>query len=98
DRVAHPGAEDAGDRLAADREPENGGERDDHPRLVAVEMVRDQRAQLQAEQRTTEEPDVRQQTDQEPLSVTVDGEQHYQKDEDDIDHAAGHLISVLSSR
>jgi len=49
DGVAQPAADEAGQRLPADGQTEHGRQRNDDPRGVTVEMVRDPRSHLQTE-------------------------------------------------
>ena len=57
-----------------------------------------QRPELQADQRATEESGEREQADDEPLPIAVEGKNQQESDEDEVDHASGHPISVEGPR
>ena len=94
DAAAQADADPVGERLAEQREAEDGHERDDEARHLGHELAGDQRAELQADGGAAEEADEGQQTNHEALPVPVDRENRDEEYQHKVDEAAGHPFRV----
>ena len=94
DRAAQIRAQPARQGLSQHRQREDHHQRDDQPDGAVGELVRDQRADLEADQHTAEEPAEGQRPDDETLPVAADGEDQHEQDQESIDHMHSLRVEV----